>query len=392
MKARRETSTASQDPRSKRPFRLQRPIAGLGRPQDSLAHDRLSRAILALQELRCYTWNMNLELLSHQDLSDDELLAQVTRLAAAERVSTVQLIAALAEVDSRRLYLGQGCASLFVYCTSILRLSEHAAYGRIEAARAARRLPILLEMLGRGELTLTSLCLIAPHLSDSNHFDVLARVRHRSKREVEDVVASLRPRPDVPAMVRKLPERRAVAEAAVGPTPPRAERLPPPAPSATVCPLAPERYKLQVTISAETRAKLQRAQDLLRPSLPSGDVASILDLALDMLVADLGRKKAALVMRPRTAANSSRHARHIPAAVRRAVWKRDGGSCAFAGAGRRCNETAFLEFHHVTPFAAGGEATAENIQLRCRAHNQYEAELFFGEPFIAREREPGYVN
>jgi HNH endonuclease len=147
-----------------------------------------------------------------------------------------------------------------------------------------------------------------------------------------------------------------------------------------------------VTISAETRAKLQRAQDLLRPSLSSGDVASILDLALDMLVADLERKKAALVMRPRTAANSSRHARHIPAAVRRAVWKRDGGSCAFAGAGRRCNETAFLEFHHVTPFAAGGEATAENIQLRCRAHNQYEAELFFGEPFIAREREPGYVN
>jgi hypothetical protein len=106
---------------------------------------------------------MNIVLFPHASLSDDELLEEVVKLAASERAATVQLIAALAEVDSRRLYLGQGCSSLFVYCTSILRLSEHAAYGRIEAARAARRFPVLLDMLRCGELTLTSLCLAAPH-------------------------------------------------------------------------------------------------------------------------------------------------------------------------------------------------------------------------------------
>jgi hypothetical protein len=352
-------------------------------------------------------WFMNIELLPHAALSDDELLIEVVRLAASERAATVQLIAALAEVDSRRLYLGQGCSSLFVYCTSILRLSEHAAYGRIEAARAARRSPALLEMLGCGELTLTSLCLVAPHLTEPNHLELLGRVRHRRKREVEDIVASLRPKPDVPPTIRKVPEQRPIRELIsclpVAPAMPGTTEdvndAPVPAPflapekvapsaAATIRPLAPERYKLQVTISAETRAKLKRAQDLSRHSLPCGDVAVILDRALEMLVKNLERKKAADVARPRGRTRWRGDSRHIPAAVRRAVWRRDAGRCTFAGAERRCDETAFLEFHHLTPFAAGGEATVENIQLRCRAHNQYEAEVFFGESFIVRERAP----
>ena len=218
---------------------------------------------------------MNFELLPHAELSDDELLAEVARLAASERAATVRLIAALAEVDSRRLYLGQGCSSLFVYCTTLLRLSEHAAYGRIEAARAARRFPVLLEMLARGELTLTSLCLVAPHLTEPNHLDVLVRVRHRCKREVEDIVASLRPKPDVPTLIRKVPRRASATEPEAGvlsappqtrpegdpnrgvpnvsaPTPQVETRAT--APPAAVRPLAPERYKLLVTI-AEAAAR-----------------------------------------------------------------------------------------------------------------------------------------
>jgi hypothetical protein len=63
----------------------------------------------------------------------------VKTLAADERQATARLIAGLAELDARRLYLGEGCPSLFAYCTQVLHLSEHAAYGRIEAARTARR-------------------------------------------------------------------------------------------------------------------------------------------------------------------------------------------------------------------------------------------------------------
>jgi hypothetical protein len=132
---------------------------------------------------------------SFASITDAELLAQVTRLAAAERHATVQLIASLAELDARRLYLGQGCSSLFTYCTQVLNLSEHAAYGRIEAARAARRCSVLLEHLTGGSITLTTITLLAPVLTADNHVELLEAARHKSKRQVEELVAKRRPMP-----------------------------------------------------------------------------------------------------------------------------------------------------------------------------------------------------
>lgn len=109
------------------------------------------------------------------------------------------------EVDARRLYLGEGYSSLFTFCTQALHLSEHAAYGRIEAARAARKFPVLLERLAGGDLTLTSVCLLAPHLTDANHDAVLEQAAHKPKRDVEQIVAGLAPKPDVGATIRRLP-------------------------------------------------------------------------------------------------------------------------------------------------------------------------------------------
>src|SRR5687768_1057103 len=106
-------------------------------------------------------------------LPDCELLEAASRLAGAERRATTELIAALAEVDARRLYLGEGCRSLFAYCTQVLHLSEHAAYARIEAARAVRRFPVILERLSGGEITLTAIGLLRPHLTEANHLEIL---------------------------------------------------------------------------------------------------------------------------------------------------------------------------------------------------------------------------
>lgn len=148
---------------------------------------------------------------------------------------------------------------------------------------------------------------------------------------------------------------------------------------AVVTPLAPERYKLQVTLARETHEKLRRAQALARHILPDGDIGAILDRALALLIDDLERRRFARVASPRPSPGErTASGRHIPSAVRRAVWLRDQGRCAFVGRMGPCGETAFLEFHHVEPYATGGTATADNIQLRCRAHNQYEARFFFG--------------
>ena len=128
-----------------------------------------------------------------------------------------------------------------------------------------------------------------------------------------------------------------------------------------IAPLAPERFKVQVTISRETDDKLRRVQNLLRHSVPNGDPAEIFDRALTLLLVNLEKRKLALTKHPRPAKDLSAGSRHVPAVVRRDVWQRDEGRCAFIGATGRCAERAFLEFHHVVPFADGGETTTTNL-------------------------------
>ncbi|HET9318052.1 MAG TPA: HNH endonuclease, partial [Vicinamibacteria bacterium] len=145
-------------------------------------------------------------------LSDTELIAELHRFARDERNATAHLVAHLAEFDARRLYLGAGYSSLFTYCREVLHLSEHAAYNRIEAARAARRFPLVLDRLADGLMTLTTVRLLIPHLTDENHRELLMAAARRSKQEVEELLARRRPRPDTPPSVRKVPERLPVLE------------------------------------------------------------------------------------------------------------------------------------------------------------------------------------
>ena len=298
---------------------------------------------------------------SFATLSDDELAEHVKHLAVCERRASVALVRSLVEFDRRRLYLREGCSSLFTYCTRVLHLSEGAAYNRIETARAARRYPKVLDALEQGDLTLTAVRLLAPYLTAENHEKLLVAARHGSKREIEELIAKVNPRQAAATVVRRLR-------------------------SAVVTPLAPELYMLQVTLTRETHKKLRRAQALARHTLPLGDVGTILDRALTLLIEHIERRRFASVASPRKSPRDVCAAgRHIPAVVRRAVWERDEGCCAFVGRTGRCGETAFLEFHHVEPYAAGGAATVDNIQIRCRAHNQYEAEVFFGAS-VVRER------
>ena len=334
--------------------------------------------ILRGQKLPCYTGSMVTNISSaFRQLSDQDVLARVRRAVQDERGATVQLIALLMELDVRRLYLGEGCSSLFTYCTQVLHLAEHAAYNRIEAARAARRFPLILDLIESGAVTLATVRLLAPHLTTVNHRELLERARHKSKRDVELLVATLNPRPDAPSLVRKLPTPAVAKQPAIA-APPQAAgmdasrsndaplALLPSSRRAEVKPLAPERYKIQITVSRQTYDMLLRAQDLLRHTVPNGDPAVIFERAIGLLVVDLERTKLRVTQRPRVARATKTGSRHIPAALRRAVWNRDGGRCAFNGPQGRCTETGFLEYHHVVPFASGGETSADNLELRCR--------------------------
>jgi hypothetical protein len=330
-------------------------------------------------------------------LSDHDLLTRLVLLAARERESAVDLLAHLAALDTRPwLYAAQGHGSLFAYCTRALRLSEDAACNRIEAARACRRFPVILDRLAEGSLSLTSVRLLARLLTPANHEAVLARACGRSRREIEALGAELAPGPDVPSTVRRLPPARsevttlarptsAQPEAATSdgvPAPPApAGRLPPP--RAVVQASAPARYKVQFTIGEETHERLRRLQALLRREIPDGDPAAIFGRAVTLLLDKVEKDKLGAAARPRPLVrpgtdDGGAGTRHVPREVRRQVWRRDGGRCAFVSAtGVRCAERAFLEWHHVQPYSLKGPATAGNIALRCRRHNQLEAQLDF---------------
>ena len=355
---------------------------------------------------------------SFAELSDRELVAETKRLALNESRATAALIRSLIEFDARRLYLAESCGSLFKYRTDVLHLSADAAYNRLEVAGAARRHPAILDALEDGSLTLTAARRLGPHLTDENCASVLAAAKFKSKSAVEELIASLAPRPDVSAAIRKLPQRASsappkapaddgwsqqptltpastpIAPPASAPAKPAVARTGTPsvATRPLVQPLAPERFKIQFTIGQETRDKLREVQDLLRHSVRNGDLAEIFDRALTLLLKDARRQRFADTERTRAGRELLPGSRHVPAEVQRFVWKRDEGRCAFVGPNGRCSETSFLQFHHEDPFAMGGPPTVENISLRCAEHNRYEAELFFAVeyPGIVREERPDW--
>jgi 5-methylcytosine-specific restriction endonuclease McrA len=339
-------------------------------------------------------------------LSDELLLRRLLELLGQSRRVEAELVAHIGEVDVRRLYAREAAPSMFAYCTEVLHLSEAEAYLRITVARAAREHPILLEMLADGRLHLSAIAKLARHLNVENVDAVTARASHRSKREIEELVAELAPRPDAPTLVRKLPEpvqlrpdgvATEVLGSAQAPVPPvvpvpdpLAIAAAPPSRPGSMEVLSPARFKVQFTASAELCRKIERLKALMRSSIPDGDLAVLIEDAVTEKLARLEARRFAQTGTPRKSLGSKRTAarsRYIPAAVRRAVYARDGGRCRYADEqGTRCTARDRLEFHHRHPFGHGGEHDPGNLALMCRTHNGYLAEIDYGKEHLQRRQ------
>ena len=338
--------------------------------------------------------------LSH--LTDQALLRDLATLVAQDRNTTASMLAHLAEVDARKLYLPAAYPSMFAWCVGELRLSEDAAAKRIQAARLARRFPAILPALAEGRLHLAAVCLLAPHLATDNAGELIAAAMDQTKAGIELLLAERFPQPDLATLIAPIAPRcpehvcernEQHAPGHVG-APLGVEPAGAPAPAepvaARITPLAPQRFGMQLTIDAETEALLRDVQALLGHTIPTGDLAAVLRESLRLAKQALEKKRCAATTEPRPG-RRTKSARHIPAHVRREVWRRDQGRCTFVSeTGHRCESRTRLEFDHVTPVARGGEATLDNLRLRCRPHNQFLAELVFGEPFMRGERQrPG---
>jgi hypothetical protein len=210
-----------------------------------------------------------------------------------------------------------------------------------------------------------------------------------NRASTEGVPGNGDPAADCPAAARASMDRDSSEEASASGEPTVDARIPRSPESRTaprpIAALSPRRFKIEVTVDEATHDRLRSLQDLLGRSATGRDPAAIISRAIDVLLVRTLARKAACTDRPRPVSATKATAaagqpnRNIPAAVRREVWLRDCGRCCYADTrGRRCGATNNVEFHHRAPFALGGRHSPENIELRCAAHNQYQADLDFG--------------
>ncbi len=338
--------------------------------------------------------------LSH--LSDGALLQHFSTLVSRERSTAAELLAYLAEIDARKLYLPAGYSSMYLYCVHEMHLSEDAAFRRITAARAARQYPAIFTAVAEGSLHLSAVNLLAPYLTAGTADELLTAAAHKTKAETERLLAERFPRSDVLTLVQTSSDPLVPGPVEAGTNDDRVACQP--NVSSASCQLVPGRVgtsddrrnvsqlsaqsvALQVTLERSTYDLLCYAQQLLGHQVSSGDVPQVLDRALKALVRELEKRKLAATAKPRASRAPAAGSRHVPAAVKRAVWERDGGQCTFVSdAGQHCQARERLEFDHVLEVARGGEATVDGIRLRCRAHNQYTAERTFGAGFMTERR------
>jgi len=347
-------------------------------------------------------------------LSNEALTRELEESIAQDCPHTARQVALIGEVERRRLYAPAGYPSMYRYCVGKLRLSEDAAYKRIQVARAARRYPAVLAALADGRVHLTGLNLIAAHLKELDPAlvdELLTAATHRTKKEIEQLLVERFPKADLKAEVRAIPQ----ATPASGPTtgrpeqpqldantegelapaqvgdpviPSHVESLHPAEPPARVAPLAPQRYGVQFTLDQAGLDLLQQVQDLLGHEVPRGDLAEVFVRALKAYAAVLEKQRHSATENPRTPRRQKSGSRHVAAHVKRAVRKRDKGQCTYVSeSGHRCEARSDLHYDHIQPYARGGDATVSNVRLRCNAHNQYEAERTYGIEFMQHKRD-----
>jgi 5-methylcytosine-specific restriction endonuclease McrA len=366
--------------------------------------------------------------LSRSHLPDHELLRALTDVVTRDRATTAEMLSLIGEVERRRLYAAAGFESMHRFCVGKLKMSGDMAYKRVRAARVSRRFPLVLDAVTDGRLNVSTLVRLAPHLKwmpAAAGLELLSAAEGKGRDDLELLIASRFPQADLPTVVHPVTPGSAVDDLAPGPIPdnPMTSALgdaagsgsrsngvdgsapeqpslddqeftpqassPSPIPVSQyprVSPLSPGRFALQLTMSQGTHDKLRRAQALLGHAIPSGEIAEVIDRALDALIANLERRKFGATDNPRDTRPTS-SPRHIPARVRRAVRTRDKGQCTYVSHdGHRCEARTRLEYDHEVPLARGGKTSISNLRLRCRAHNQLEAERTFGAGFMEEKR------
>jgi hypothetical protein len=343
--------------------------------------------------------------------------ARLASLLKDEQHALADFLLALADFDRGRGWVELGYSGLFPFLHGRLGLSKAASFYRKTAAELLQRFPELIEPLRDGRLCLTTIGQLAKVITPENRAAVLPRFFHRSGTEAKAIVAELAPVPDPPirTVVTVTPARApfggARAPAALfddrtsSPDEPRRgpETRTPSVPASSalppvplqVEPLTPTVTRLHVSVSPAFLEKLEVARLALSHSLPGASAEDVLSAGLDLLLARDAKRKG-LVAKPRPAPPEDEAmpgAPNIPAAVKRAVWKRDDGCCQFPlDSGGVCGSRLDVQFDHLDMRVDGGKPTVANTRVACGFHDRLAARLRLGNRLMNRYcRDPRQV-
>jgi hypothetical protein len=347
-------------------------------------------------------------------------VARLAGLLRNEREALVEFILELASFDRGRCWSELGYASLFDFLVRELGLSKGTAFYRMKAAELVQRFPEVIDTLRQGKLCITSIVELARVMTPENRAEVLPRFFHCSRQEAKSIAAEIAPRGVVPLRVvvtEKPQDAQSTMRAVELPAEPAPHAVPDapfpvqllnhfapkalarsgevgtPARRDTTEPLTATLTRLHMTVSREFLRKLEAARLALSHPRPGASVEDVLEAGLDLVLAKDSRKKA-VVDRPR-ARSATRPRRdgdsaHIPAEVRREVWKRDQGCCQWELASREiCGSKFRAELDHIIPRGRGGPSSVANLRVLCRRHNEMAARLAYGDEHMDRFRRRG---
>jgi 5-methylcytosine-specific restriction endonuclease McrA len=324
---------------------------------------------------------------SFAHLSDGVAWSSYEAAEAREIAETATTLALLAEVDERKLYLPKGYSCMRDYCMRARYMSQARAEKRIRVARAGRVFPAIFPSIAEGKLGLSAVMLLVPRLKPENADELLAAAAHKTNEAIERFLAERFPSPQLSLAASAIEAGEMEEAVAARPPVPSDAADSPMSMEPVPVSATPNHSGWRYSYSAEREKKLRYLRSLLSHSRPGASVEQVLDLALACLQDKLERQKFGKCSRPGKRRGSS-DPRYIPLEVKRAVFERDNGQCAFVGTGgTRCEAHELLEFDHQEAVGRGGQATVANVRLLCRAHNQYAAEQTYGKDFMRGKRE-----
>ncbi len=268
-----------------------------------------------------------------------------------------ELLTVLMEMKRRRVFAELNYSGIFDYCERALRLSRAQAYYFKTVADKSEVVPELKEAIDQGELTLSEARRIAPVVTAQNQRHWIDKAKTLPQQQLEKEVTEANPKAHVKEDIR---------------------------------PVAKEVSQLRVPVDNKTHENLSALREIL--SQKRGRAASLADVIAWMAEETRERfdpeRKAERRVTKVSSGNASSAPKidkpgrsPIPARIKHQVVLRQGWQCIYVGAdGRRCNQTRWLDFHHISPLARGGRSTPENLRLLCKSHHAFVHRAPFSQP------------